>query len=112
LSPYYHAADLLMLPSVWETWGLVVNDALHHGLPCIVSSGVDCHPDLIEAGRNGFVYDQRSDLGAVLECGLQLIDRVDVRVSCRSRAGGYSLLAAADGVERALVRVRTTPASA
>ena len=33
LSPYFHAADLFSyLPSLWgETWGLVVNEALHHG---------------------------------------------------------------------------------
>jgi glycosyltransferase involved in cell wall biosynthesis len=57
LSPYYHAADLLVVPSQWETWGLVVNDALHHGLPAVVSSTVDCHPDLITAGSTGYVFE-------------------------------------------------------
>src|SRR5262249_44960786 len=43
LSPYYHAADLLVLPSRrLETWGLVVNEALHHGVPCVVSDRVGC----------------------------------------------------------------------
>ena len=38
LSRYYHAADLLVLPSRWgETWGWSVNEALHHGVPCVVS---------------------------------------------------------------------------
>ena len=51
LSPYYHAADLLALPSLHsETWGLVVNEALHHGLPSVVSDAVGCAPDLIEPG--------------------------------------------------------------
>src|SRR5205807_3731601 len=46
LSPYYHAADLLVLPSRHsETWGLVVNEALHHGVPCVVSQAVGCAPD-------------------------------------------------------------------
>ena len=44
LSRYYHAADLLVLPSrESETWGLVVNEALHHGVPVsypIVSGAV------------------------------------------------------------------------
>ena len=54
LSPYYHAADLLALPSLHsETWGLVVNEALHHGLPCVVSDAVGCAPDLIEPGVTG-----------------------------------------------------------
>src|SRR5205807_2603080 len=34
LSAYFHGADLLVLPSRHsETWGLVVNEALSHGLP-------------------------------------------------------------------------------
>ena len=46
LSPYYHAADVLVLPSRRaETWGLVVNEALHHGVPCVVSDRVGCAPD-------------------------------------------------------------------
>src|SRR5207244_7755655 len=54
LSPYYHAADLVVLPSRHsETWGLVVNEALHHGVPSIVSDAVGCAPDLIEAGVTG-----------------------------------------------------------
>ena len=37
MSEYYHAADLSVLPSVRdETWGLVVNEALAHGVPAIV----------------------------------------------------------------------------
>ena len=48
LSRYYHAADMLILPSQHsETWGLVVNEALHHGLPCVLSEGVGCAPDFI-----------------------------------------------------------------
>ena len=61
LSRYYHAADALVLPSRWgETWGLVVNEALHHGLPCLVSEAVGCAPDLIEPGRTGQVFETGS----------------------------------------------------
>ena len=62
LSQYYHAADMLVLPSLFsETWGLVVNDALHHGLPCIVSDAVGCAPDLIENGVTGAVFENGSE---------------------------------------------------
>jgi glycosyltransferase involved in cell wall biosynthesis len=45
----YVAADLLILPSdARETWGLVVNEALACGLPCIVSDQVGCAEDLVE----------------------------------------------------------------
>jgi glycosyltransferase involved in cell wall biosynthesis len=41
------AADCLVLPSDHgETWGLVVNEALASGLPCIVSDACGCAEDL------------------------------------------------------------------
>ena len=52
----YAAADVLVLPSESETWGLVVNEAMACGLPAIVSAAVGCAPDLIEEGRTGFTY--------------------------------------------------------
>ena len=52
----YAAADVLVLPSGSETWGLVVNEAMACGLPTIVSDAVGCAPDLIEEGRTGFTF--------------------------------------------------------
>ena len=48
LSAVYHACDLFCLPSrEGETWGLVVNEALLHGLPVVASEAVGCAPDLV-----------------------------------------------------------------
>jgi glycosyltransferase involved in cell wall biosynthesis len=52
----YAAADVLVLPSESETWGLVVNEAMACGLPAIVSNAVGCAPDLIDEGTTGFTY--------------------------------------------------------
>lgn len=45
LPGYYLAADMLILPSrrMGETWGLVVNEALHAGCGVIVSEAVGSH---------------------------------------------------------------------
>jgi len=51
----YAAADVLILPSASETWGLVVNEALASGVPCVVSAGVAAGIDLIREGQNGHV---------------------------------------------------------
>ncbi|RJX21285.1 MAG: glycosyltransferase family 1 protein [Desulforudis sp.] len=53
---YYAAADVLVLPSEYETWGLVVNEAMACGLPCIVSDSCGCAPDMIVAGETGYTY--------------------------------------------------------
>jgi glycosyltransferase involved in cell wall biosynthesis len=52
ISRAYVAADCLVLPSdARETWGLVVNEAMASGLPCIVSRECGCAEDLIEPLR-------------------------------------------------------------
>jgi glycosyltransferase involved in cell wall biosynthesis len=56
----YAAADALVLPSHSETWGLVVNEALACGLPCIVSDKVGSHPDLIIPNVTGQVFQSEN----------------------------------------------------
>ena len=57
ISRAYVAADCLVLPSdARETWGLVVNEAMASGLPCIVSSACGCAVDLIEPVRPDLCY--------------------------------------------------------
>jgi glycosyltransferase involved in cell wall biosynthesis len=101
LSRWYHAADLLALPSLHsETWGLVVNEALHHGLPCVVSDAVGSWPDLVEPGVTGEVFQAGSPdaLAAALERALGLVGRPDVRAACRARVQGYTVDRAAEGI--------------
>ncbi len=50
-------ADVLILPSYSEPWGLVVNEALVCGLPVIVSEKCGCAADLVEEGENGYLFD-------------------------------------------------------
>ncbi|MFY7965477.1 MAG: glycosyltransferase family 4 protein [Chitinophagaceae bacterium] len=54
----YATANYLVLPSGGpnETWGLVVNEAMACGIPAIVSTKVGCAADLIDNGKNGFVF--------------------------------------------------------
>jgi glycosyltransferase involved in cell wall biosynthesis len=104
LSRYYHAADLLVLPSRQsETWGLVVNEALHHGVPCVVSDKVGCGPDLIDHARTGYVFSTGSAyaLAGALENAIDLCGREDVRQACRTKVAGYSMERAAAGIAEA-----------
>ena len=104
LSQYYQAADMLVLPSVLsETWGLVVNDALHHGLPCVVSDAVGCAPDLIENGVTGEVFESGSEESLARAIGkiLPLTGLVETRVNCREKVAGYTVPKAAGGIAHA-----------
>jgi 1,2-diacylglycerol 3-alpha-glucosyltransferase len=57
LPTYYGLAGALVLPSLSDQWGLVVNEAMAAGLPVVVSGRCGCAPDLVEEGANGFVFD-------------------------------------------------------
>jgi glycosyltransferase involved in cell wall biosynthesis len=104
LSSFYHAADLLAVPSRHsETWGLVVNEALHHGLPCVVSDAVGCKPDLITEGLTGECSptDCLSGFAQAIQRALPLIRSPRVRQHCRDRVESYSIENAARGIARA-----------
>jgi glycosyltransferase involved in cell wall biosynthesis len=108
LGRYYHAADFLVLPSrESETWGLVVNEALHHGLPCVVSDNVGCAPDLITSGETGEIFAAGSteSLGAALERVIQRVGREETERCCKARVASYSVRAAAEGIAQAYWKV-------
>ena len=50
LAEFYTAADIFVLPSEREPWGLVLNEAMNFGLPAVVSERVGAAPDLVLPG--------------------------------------------------------------
>jgi glycosyltransferase involved in cell wall biosynthesis len=59
LAGLYALADVLVLPTRSDPWGLVVNEAMACGLPIIVSSVAGCSADLVEGGWNGHIVQPR-----------------------------------------------------
>jgi glycosyltransferase involved in cell wall biosynthesis len=53
LPSWFSRADIFVLPSRYEGWGVVVNQALGAGLPIICSDAVGAGDDLVEEGVNG-----------------------------------------------------------
>ena len=54
LPRFFQLADVFVLPSRHEPWGLIVNEAMAAGCPVIVSTDVGSHPDLVSNGGPGF----------------------------------------------------------
>ena len=108
MSAYYHAADCLVLPSLRdETWGLVVNEALAHGVPAVVSDQVGCAPDLIQDGATGAVFDagDADSLAIALRRVLPLLNNGAARARCREIVSVYSVANAARGIAAAFERI-------
>lgn len=53
---YYEAADVLFVPSEYETWGLVVNEAMAMGTPALVTENCGVANDLVLDGETGWVF--------------------------------------------------------
>lgn len=56
LKKYYQKSDLLIVPSYYETWGLVINEAFASNIPVICSENCGASKDLILNGKTGFTY--------------------------------------------------------
>jgi glycosyltransferase involved in cell wall biosynthesis len=53
----YATAGAFVFPSLSETWGLVVNEAMAAGLPLLISNVIGCQHDLVRNGVNGYLFD-------------------------------------------------------
>jgi len=57
----YQAADLVCLPSKKnETWGLCINEAMACSKAVLVSDKCGCAIDLVQNGKNGFIFKSGS----------------------------------------------------
>lgn len=109
---YYAAADVLVLPSSHEPWGLVLNEAMCFGLPLIASDAVGAAPDLVPGNQNGFVYPA-GDITALASALRRLLadpaKRAEMGARSREIVGRFSYDTDVDGIFRALHRVVSRP---
>ncbi|MDZ4401081.1 glycosyltransferase family 4 protein [Prosthecobacter sp.] len=89
VSAIYRASDVLCLPSEFEPWALVVNEAAAAGMAIVATNVVGAAAELVRDGVNGRVFPPR-DLRALTEALLDVTesDRIDVL-----RAGSADVLA-------------------
>lgn len=82
LPEVYAAADVLVLPSEYEAFGLVVNEAFCCWLPAIVSDACGSAGDLVRDGETGFVVPV-GDVPALAAC----LERLAAEPGLRRRLG-------------------------
>jgi len=75
LPPLFSGALCLIIPSLSDQWGLVVNEAMASGLPILASTACGCTEDIVEHKKNGFHFDPTS-LSSITGA-LQQMDKVD-----------------------------------
>jgi glycosyltransferase involved in cell wall biosynthesis len=106
----YLLADLFVLPSRghYETWGLAVNEAMHLGVPALVSNLVGCQRDLVTEGETGWVFDAADPqaLGEALRRALLALaapaNAARVRTNVATRIARYTYRETTAGLVAAL----------
>lgn len=62
LADYYCAADVFVLPTREDIWGLVINEAMSYGLPVVTTDRCNAGLELIRNGENGFIVKAGSSV--------------------------------------------------
>jgi glycosyltransferase involved in cell wall biosynthesis len=98
----YSEADVLVLPALYDVWGLVVNEAQAHGLPVVATDQVGAAADLIDPGVNGLIVPAGSApafADAMREVGRWTDEQHDrCFESCRRNLEERSIARAADAM--------------
>jgi glycosyltransferase involved in cell wall biosynthesis len=110
----YGAADVFVLPSENEPWGLAVNEAMCAGLPIVASAEIGCAPDLIRTGVNGQTF-AGGDVEALADALYPILADGEIRrrmgAASREIISRWSYAECAAGLQAALVRSGVTTGS-
>jgi glycosyltransferase involved in cell wall biosynthesis len=110
---HFSEAIALILPSLSEQWGLVVNEAMASSLPVLVSSKCGCAVDLVDENRNGIIFDPL-DVQAIKQSMKQMDVLSETRWSDMGREsfsiiGKWGLREFSDGLEAACTYALRSP---
>lgn len=69
LSAYYKAADIFVLPTREDIWGLVINEAMMHGLPVITTKCCGAGLEMITQD-SGYIINKSDELSQIINQAL------------------------------------------
>jgi glycosyltransferase involved in cell wall biosynthesis len=94
---HYALARALIVPSLLDQWGLVINEGMASGLPVIVSRGCGAAQSLVKEGVNGWTFEP-GDANALSQF---MIKAVSMNADSLKEMGGKSQEIIADwGLDR------------
>jgi len=101
---YYALADVVVLPSRSEAFGMSILEGMSCGRP-VVASSVSGVSSLIEPGVDGFLFEHSSELPVILERLMDPLERKRLGIEARKKAANYSWNAVADEHEKLYTKI-------
>ena len=83
----YQATDLFCLPSISESWGLAINEAMACGKAIIASNKVGCAVDLVVPGKNGDIFEAGNAYDLTKKLRLLLKNKATLKQMGQASAG-------------------------
>jgi glycosyltransferase involved in cell wall biosynthesis len=109
LPKIYAQAGIFVLPSMADSWGVVVNEALAAGLPVLGSVHAQAVSELIQEGVNGWTFrsDEQESMEAALDRCLSSESRTldKMRIAARKTALSLTPDYVTDLIDRAIISV-------
>lgn len=98
LAEYYKAADLFVLPTRYDIWGLVINEAMAYGLPVITTNMCNAGLEMISEGNNGYIVpaEDEESLSEAISKVLTIDDKEKLGRNSLERIKSYTLENMAD----------------
>jgi 1,2-diacylglycerol 3-alpha-glucosyltransferase len=110
LATYYALAEMLILPTYSDPWGLVVNEAMACGLPVVVSRVAGCAAELVKENWNGLLISP-GDVPSLTASMEKIGNNPELRASMGANSAqlisDYSPVTWTRGIVEALGSLRT-----
>lgn len=105
IRPFLAAADMFVLPSSYESYSLVITEALASGVP-VIATRVGCAPELVRNGETGYLVDADPTPLAERMEQIAATDVAQWRDACRRSVEGRSWRTIAEQYVELLAEVR------
>jgi glycosyltransferase involved in cell wall biosynthesis len=113
LPKFYALADVFVLPSENDAWGLIINEVMCAGLPVVATEEIGAVPDLVKHEVNGFIY-KAGDVSELAGCLAALVTNPDLQTRMGQRSmqiiANWNFERAANGM-RAVIQELKSPRS-
>lgn len=104
----YATSDAFILPSLSESWGMVVSEAMASGLPVLVSRTCNCVTDLVDDGVNGKLFEPTdvNDIARAIKGLMKSESRSKMGVESKNRVRKYDVAILSSNIREKVVDLK------
>lgn len=92
-------SSLYVMTSYTESFGIVLIEAMSHGIPCLAFTSAEGANDLIKNNENGYLIEER-DFDEMINIMNDLVNNKDKRLQLGTKAREFSLKYSSDVVKK------------